>query len=285
MNELRNKNGLTEKEFLERYRPGDYSRPSVTVDNLIFTIDEKLNNLKILLIKRGDHPYMNCWALPGGFIDMNESAFEAANRELKEETGLEGIYLEQLYTYTQPKRDPRMRIIDIAYLALVPYLSPVAGDDASDAAWFDVQIKNNYLLLSNEEKNIYMKYLLEDKSFSVGAICYDNRVPNLVSSDRLAFDHDLIVYDGLMRLRNKAEYTDIVFNLMKKHFTLPDLQRVYEIILGRPLYKKNFRDKIKDRVQESEIEIRSVCGERASKAYTYKKITKTPFCSNNCTSL
>jgi len=271
MNELRNKNGLTEKEFLERYRPGDYARPSVTVDNLIFTIDEKLNNLKILLIKRGDHPYMNCWALPGGFIDMNESAFEAANRELKEETGLEGIYLEQLYTYTQPKRDPRMRIIDIAYLALVPYLSPVAGDDASDAAWFDVRIKNNYLLLSNEEKNIYMKYLLEDKSFSVGAISYDNKVPKLISSDRLAFDHDLIVYDGLMRLRNKAEYTDIVFNLMKKHFTLPDLQRVYEVILGRPLYKKNFRDKIKDRVQESEVEIKSVCGGRVSKAYAYKK--------------
>lgn len=271
MNELRNKNGLTEKEFLERYRPGDYARPSVTVDNLIFTIDEKLNNLKILLIKRGDHPYMNCWALPGGFIDLNESAFEAANRELKEETDLEGIYLEQLYTYTQPKRDPRMRIIDIAYLALVPYLSPVAGDDASDAAWFDVQIKNNHLLLSNEEKNIYMKYLLENKNFSVGAISYDSKVPNLVSSDRLAFDHDLIVYDGLIRLRNKAEYTDIVFNLMNKYFTLPDLQRVYEIILGRSLYKRNFRDKIKDRVQESEVEIRSVCGGRSSKAYTYKK--------------
>lgn len=272
--ELRNKDGLTEEEFLAQYRPGDYERPSVTVDNLIFTVDENQHTLKLLLVKRGDHPYMNCWALPGGFIDMQESAFEAANRELKEETGLEGIYLEQLYTYTQPKRDPRMRVIDIAYLALIPQIPPTAGDDASDAAWFDVKIDDEFLILENIEKGVRITYALENKRFSVGAISYDNKVPHLLYSepvfqDRLAFDHDLIIYDGLMRLREKAEHTDIVFNLMQKHFTLPDLQRAHELILGKPLYKKNFRDKIKDRVKKSEVNLKSICGNKPSQAYTY----------------
>ena len=114
-----------------------------------------------------------------------------------------------------------------------------------------------------------MRYQLEDKSFSIGAISYDNKVPKLMSPTQLAFDHHLIIYDGLMRLREKAEHTDIVFNLMKKHFTLPDLQKVYELILGKPLYKKNFRDKIKDKVQKSEVDIKSICGNKSSQAYTY----------------
>lgn len=276
MSELKNKDGLTEKEFLEQYKPGNYERPSVTADILLLTIDPKLNNLKVLLIKRGDHPYMNCWALPGGFIGMQESAFEAANRELKEETGLEGIYLEQLYTYTQPKRDPRMRIISIAYMALIPIdqaekMQMKAGDDAAEAAWFDIVVKDNVLLLKSEEKNVTMEYRLEDKTFEIGAIKYDNYVPTLTSEYRLAFDHELIILDGIMRLRNKAEYTDVVFNLMGELFTLPDLQRMYEIVLGKKLYKKNFRDKIKDKVTETHVVESSIVGNRLSTMYEYKK--------------
>ena len=132
--EKRNSRGQTEKEFLREYDPDRYPKPSVTVDLLVMGIDSGYDNLKILLIKRLDHPFIDSWALPGGFIHMDESAYQAAGRELEEETGLKGIYLEQIYTFTQPKRDPRMRVIDIAYLALIPVVPVRAGDDAKEAA-------------------------------------------------------------------------------------------------------------------------------------------------------
>ncbi len=270
-NELRNKDGLTEIEFLQQYRPGAYERPSVTVDILLFTVDSKLNNLKLLLIKRGDHPYMNCWALPGGFVGMEESAFIAANRELKEETGLEGIYLEQVYTYSQPNRDPRMRVINIAYIALIPMTEAVAGDDATEAEWFNVTMDDNKLLLINEEKAVTIEYLLKNKTFESGMITYENAVPELCSKEKLAFDHNLIILDGISRIRNKADYTDVVFNLMGENFTLPDLQIVYEIILGQNLYKKNFRDKIKDKVIKTGDKGKSIRGNKMSSLYTFKK--------------
>ena len=268
---LRNKDGLTEKEFLEQYRPGNYERPSVTVDILLFTVDSELNSLKLLLIKRGNHPYMNCWALPGGFVGIDESAYTAASRELREETGLHDIYLEQLYTYSQPDRDPRMRVIDIAYIALIPMSEAIAGDDAADAAWFNVTMDNHKLLLTSEEKDITIEYILKNKTFVSGMITYDNVISELHSKEKLAFDHNLILLDGIMRLKNKAEYTDVVFNLMGEHFTLPDLQRVYEIVLGHPLYKKNFRDRIKDKVEETGEDGKSVRGNRISALYTYKR--------------
>lgn len=269
MSELRNKQGLTEAEFLKQYKPGDFERPSVTVDNLLFTVDKNLDHLKVLLIQRGNHPYMGCYALPGGFVDMKESAFTAAGRELQEETGLQGIYLEQLYTYTNPNRDPRMRVIDIAYMALIPMTEVVAGDDAADAAWFDVTLGEEELVLTNAERKITIRCQLEKKTFQNGVISYQSAVPKPVGKPKLAFDHSLIITDGIKRLRNKAEYTDIVFNLMGPRFTLPDLQRVYEIILGRPLFKKNFRDKIKDKVTETGAFERSVKGKRSSALFRY----------------
>lgn len=271
MDELRNKDGLTEAEFLAQYKPKDYERPSVTVDVLLFTVDKELNNLKILMIKRGNHPYMNCWALPGGFVNIDESAFTAASRELKEETGLEGIYLEQLYTYSRPDRDPRMRVIDIAYIALIPITNAVAGDDAADAAWFTVNMDNSKLILTSEEKEVTIEYFLQKETFESGMITYDNYVPELHGKEKLAFDHSLIILDGIMRLRNKAEYTDVVFNLMGERFTLPDLQRAYEIMLGHPLYKKNFRAKIKDKVVATGEKGKSITGNKMSSLYIYKK--------------
>lgn len=117
----RNAAGLTEAEFLANYNPGDYERPSVTVDMMVLRIKQDFSCLQILLIKRKDHPFINCFALPGGFINIRESAYEAACRELQEETGLTNIYLEQIYTMSKPDRDPRMRVIDIAYAALLPF--------------------------------------------------------------------------------------------------------------------------------------------------------------------
>ena len=145
----RNKMGLTEEEFLAQYDSGKYERPSVTVDMLIFTVtDVESDNyrklpekaLKLLPDQRGDHPCIGQWALPGGFVQMDESLEEAAYRELKEETGVDKVYLEQLYTWGDPDRDPRTRVISTSYLSLTVSsgLDIKASDDADDARWFTV---------------------------------------------------------------------------------------------------------------------------------------------------
>lgn len=271
--EKRNADGLTEKEFLEQYCPGDYDRPSVSVDMMILAMDNSLGSLRTLLVQRRNHPYIDCWALPGGFVGIDESAYEAACRELEEETGLKDIYLEQIYTMSQPDRDPRMRVIDIAYMALVPLKNVEsmvrAGDDAKDALWFDIRMTEKNLIFSNEERGIHIEYSLKKKVFKNGVIKVKNYVPEAVGEEKLAFDHAQIILEGLMRLRNKAEYSDVVFNLMAKEFTLPDLQRVYEIILGKKLYKANFRDKIVDKVMLLDKKGISITGRKSSALYRY----------------
>ena len=175
--------GLTEEEFLSAYDASKYERPSVTVDMLVFTVtDEEKENyrklpkkvLRLLMIKRGDHPFIGQWALPGGFVNMNESLDEAALRELKEETNIDNIYMEQLYTWGDVDRDPRTRVISASYMSLVDSstLDIKASDDADDAKWFTVSCKmyqeqktvteNGYVLqrwfrltLSNDDDELY----------------------------------------------------------------------------------------------------------------------------------
>jgi len=197
------------KDDLSNYNPKDYDSPSVTVDIAILSIIE--NDLKILLIKRKYPPFRGYRAIPGGFVDIyrNETLEETALRELMEETNLKGIYVEQLKTYGDPNRDPRKRVITVAYFALVPYnllkkLDIKAGDDAEDAQWFSLK-----------------------------------KLPHL------AFDHKKILKDLCIRLEGKVSYTDIAFKLLPKKFTWSQLQEVYEIILGRPLLRANFRRKIR----------------------------------------
>lgn len=274
-----NKDGLTEKQFLDNYKPGDYDRPSVTVDMLIFTIDN--NELKLLLIKRKDHPYINHWAIPGGFVEIDESCDEAACRELKEETNLENIYMEQLYTWSSPNRDPRMRIISTSYMALVnkDELNPIAGDDALEVAWFSIkkkftEIDNDGtvyfdLLLRNDDLDIE----IDAKGFNIptekGAITtFDSKIVQ-ISDTKLAFDHIDIVNLAIDRLRNKVEYTPIAFNLVGETFTLPELQKIYEILLDKPLYKANFRNKIMPMV--TEIDGYAETKHRPAKLYKYNK--------------
>lgn len=290
--ELRNKQGLTEDEFLKTYDASKYERPSVTVDMLIFTVtDEEKKNyrklpekvLRLLMIKRGDHPYIGQWALPGGFVNMDESMEEAARRELMEETNIDNIYMEQLYTWGDVGRDPRTRIISTSYMSLVDssVLNVKANDDAEDAKWFTVSCKlyqeqktvtqGGYILqriyklsLANDEDNlsatIKIEKTVEDRVTKI--------TRQIVESNGIAFDHAKIIEYGIERLRNKIEYTDIAFNLMPKLFTLTELQKVYEIVLDTELLKANFRRKISDMVIETN-EYTKDAGHRPSKLFKF----------------
>jgi ADP-ribose pyrophosphatase len=187
----------------QEYDVSKYERPSVTVDVLMMSLRQR--DLQLLLIKRRIWPYEGMWAIPGGFVMLNESLEAAAKRELQEETGVQDVYLEQLYTFGDPERDPRTRVITVVYFALLDSerLNVKAATDVTDVGWFSV---------------------------------YD--LPPL------AFDHQQIVEYALNRLRNKLEYTTIAFNLLPEEFTLRELQQVYEIILHKRLDKRNFRKKI-----------------------------------------
>ena len=273
MKELRNKDGLTEAEFLAEYNPGNYERPSVTTDILILGMNKDYSSLKLLLIKRGDHPFLGSWALPGGFISPNETAYVAATRELKEETGIDDVYLDQIYTFTKPGRDPRTWVMSIAYLSLISNLREVSGqDDADDAAWFDLKFTDDSITIKNDEKGIAIEYSLKKETFRNGALQYQNYIPTLVSTDALAFDHVEIIIEAMKKLREQIIYSNQAFCLVDKEFTLPELQAVYEVILGKKLYRKSFRDMAERKIMETGNERQSKTKNgRRSKEYTLKQ--------------
>ncbi|MDH5756060.1 MAG: NUDIX hydrolase [Nitrospinota bacterium] len=208
-----------------------YARPAVTADCVVFGLDEE--DLKVLLIQRGINPFKGQWALPGGFARVGEALEETARRELEEETGLTEVFLEQLYTFSDPKRDPREHVVTVAYYALVKLSDHKvhAATDARNAAWFGV----------------------ED-------------IPPL------AFDHDLILKTAHERLRGKIRYQPIGFELLPQRFPLRMLQAVYEKILDRSLDKRNFRKKILgmgvlDELEEIETDV----SHRAARLYRFNK--------------
>ncbi len=293
MEETTDINGLTERKFLANYKAGDYERPSMAVDTVIFTVMQtkeanyrKLpeKELKILLIKRGGHPYIGSWALPGGFVDPDETTEQAAIRELKEETGVENIYLEQLYTFSEPHRDPRTWVMSCSYLALADSdgISLRAGDDARQAEWFTVRpytVGQSIRKLDNGFEKI-TEYRLE-------LICGDIKLSGIVrhtllrtdkgvkntyeitENNGIAFDHARIILYALERLRGKIKYTDIALNLMPEYFTLTDLQRVYEIILGKEQIKAAFRRKYSVLTEPTD-KMTSDAGHRPSRLYRRK---------------
>lgn len=186
----RDKQGLTEEEFLSSYHAGDYVRPSVAADMAIFAITEqkgknyrKLSekNFSILLIQRGVHPFLGCWALPGGFVRPDETAEQAARRELQEETGLSEVYMEQLYTFTEPARDPRTWVMSCAYMALIDCqkVHLQAGDDAASAKWFRLSYR-----LCHEQK----QYRHAEDGKSIRAIVRIQQYELLLSPDELSAD-------------------------------------------------------------------------------------------------
>lgn len=297
MTDIKNIDGLTELEFLSNYDSSKYEKPSVTVDMLLFTLDEIRSEdikrlpekeLKILLIKRKDHPFLGTWAIPGGFVNINESVDEAAYRELKEETNIDNIYMEQLYTWGDVKRDPRMRVVSTSYMALVNKegLKEKAGDDASDLAWFSISkelareyktpngdiVKDYILSLISTEKHIKIVYGITEINSFIGfnkKVTYNFELKER-SNSKLAFDHVEILSYALERLSNKVQYTTIAFSLLPETFTLTELQQVYELLLGRELTKPNFRRWISKVVEETSYSKREG-SYRPSKLYRLNK--------------
>lgn len=222
-----------EKEFLQQYDSSMFEKPSVAVDVLIFTIEE--DTLKVVMVERSEFPYKGCLALPGVFVGIDESLEDAVKRGVKVETGLTDIYFEQLYTWGEVKRDPRMRIISVSYMAMVSI---------------------DQLRAKSANGNI------SDYLYPVDEMLKDG--------NELAFDHQQIIAYARERIKNKVEYSDIAFNFMPAKFTLPRLQKVYEILLDRPLYKANFRKKISPMVLETD-ESTSGDAHRPSKYYVKNK--------------
>jgi 8-oxo-dGTP diphosphatase len=181
-------------------KSGIYEQPGITVDLAVFTVNN--NKLKVMLVKRAEDPFRENWSLPGGFLLHSESLEEAAQRVLREKTGVQNVYMEQLYTFGDPKRDPRSRVITVAYFALIPW-----------------------------------KELDKPESKKVAGLTW----ASVDSLPKLAFDHKEILNYAVKRLRAKASYSNIVYGLMPKHFRLSELQSMYEIIINDKLDKRNFR--------------------------------------------
>ncbi len=211
----------------------EYPRPALTVDCVIFGLDRS-STLKVLLIQRAKAPFEEHWALPGGFVEMDENLEQAALRELAEETGITNLFIEQLYTFGEPGRDPRGRVISVAYYALVNLSEhPVkAASDASRVKWFEI----------------------------------DSLPP-------LAFDHDVILRVAINRLRGKVRYQPIGFELLPEKFTLTQLQQLYETILGvkEPLNKRNFRTRILKMGVLKEVGKQEGVAHRPAKLYSFDK--------------
>ncbi len=218
-----------------------YARPSVAVDCVIFGLDK--TDLKVLLIQRGGEPYIHQWAFPGGFVEMDESLETAALRELEEETGVKNVFFEQLFTFGNPERDPRGRVISVSYFALVNLEDhPVqAASDAENAAWFPF-----------------------------------DKLPEL------AFDHEKIMETAFNRLRSKVRYQPLGFELLPEQFTLAQLQELYEKILSTTLNKRNFRTKILKMSILKEVGRQENVAHRPATLYSfdheqYEKLTKEGF--------
>ena len=207
-----------------------FEKPSVTADIVIFTIKD--NDLKVLLVKRNLVPFKDRWALPGGFVRINESLEDAAKRELEEETGVKDVYLEQLYTFGDPKRDPRGRVITVSYMALVnsEKIKLKASTDAAEAEWFSV-------------KNMPL----------------------------LAFDHREILNYSLKRLKWKFEYTTVAFSLLSNKFAISEIQKIYEIVFVKEFDKRNFAKKLLSLDILKEEGIKKDVSHRPPMLYSLKK--------------
>ena len=267
----------SEEEFLRDYNPNSFEKLSMTVDILIFSVSSEVvdnyrktdkKKMSILLVKRDNYSFKDKWCLPGGFIGIDENLDDAPIRILKKETNLDNIYLEQLYTFGNVDRDPRMRIISTSYIALTDK-NRLDTSLNSSASWFDIlfyEEKNNVvdITLTNgkETINFSIKKTLRERTT-------DRYSFTVVKNNNLAFDHAKVILSGIERLKNKIEYTDIVFNMMPEYFTLGELQQVYEVILGKKLLDPAFRRIIANKVEKTQ-KMKTGGGHRPSYLFRYK---------------
>lgn len=267
----------SEEEFLKNYDTSKYEKPSVTSDIVLFSVSDgnqtnyrklKEKFFSVLLVKRKNYPFKDMWCLPGGFVKNDETSEEAARRVLASETNLHNIFLEQLYTFDDINRDPRTRVISITSMGLV---DKNKLDDSlfENASWFNISVledeKSYHATLDNGNETL---------RFVVGKTLKEKTTDryrfSVLKNDSIAFDHPKVIITAMERLKNKISYTDIVFNMMSKYFTLGELQQVYEVILGKKLLDPAFRRIIAGKVEKTS-KIKTGEGHRPSVLFKYKE--------------
>lgn len=280
-------------EHLQGHEIIRLARPAVAVDILLFTVGREKpenyrklpeNDLQVLLIKRDEYPFAGQWTLPGGFVGMAENLDDAARRAMASEVQAHDVYLEQLYTWGDPLRDPRTRVISCSYMALVDRLALKIRDGAGSpqAHWFTVrrELLEQRKVMTEKGFNLQEKVALQLKGEG-GSLCAmldtvksmegktsQKKRRDIIDPGGIGADHAKIIDCGIERLRSRLAYTDIVFSLMPACFTLTELQQVYEAILDKQLLKANFRRKIAVFLQETP-RMTSDDGHRPAKLYRF----------------
>ena len=269
----------SEKSFLKNYNINDYERPSVTTDVAAFTIEFKTeqsyrrdpdNALKILLIKRKGYPFKDHWALPGGFLQKGETVEQCAVREMYEETGVNPVSLMSVGVYSEPDRDPRGWIISNAYACVISDedIRATAGDDASQAVWFDIRFEQSadgdYVLTLKNGDDVTITALLQEVDSKFGKTDF-----LIKDTGQLAFDHAKIIASALTCLRNSAEKYEAIFDFLPETFTLTALQKVQETIMNISILPANFRRKISGLVEETD-QFTTGAGHRPAKLFRKK---------------
>lgn len=273
-----------DKNFLELYSDSQYEKPSVTVDGVVFRIASVQNSnyrklpekkLQVYLLKRKYPPFKDNYGIIGTFIDLNHELNETMKLCVKNKVGLNNYYFEQLFTFGEKSRDPRSRILSVSYLFLTN-----AQEELENGEWFDLDLKETNsefvqtttgyvltkkydLILSNENETLTNKLKLKIEKVNL-----EETRELTLEENSLAFDHLKIIYYALERLKNKLEYTDIVFNLIDKEFTLTELKKCYELILDEHLLDANFRRKIANMVEPIN-KFEQAKGHRTSQLYTH----------------
>ncbi|KAF1300543.1 MULTISPECIES: NUDIX hydrolase [Enterococcus] len=211
----------SEEEFLRWYKQQEqpeYEKPALTVDMVLMCYNKEEDQIKTLLIQRKSHPYKNSWALPGGFVEANESTGESVIRETKEETGvvISNHNIEQLHTFSRPDRDPRGWVVTVSYLAFIGEEPLSAGDDAAEVRWFTLERKRNNIHLTNGDVEIIL----------------DLQTGTSYGRDTLAFDHSEIILKAFNRIANKMEHEPLVLQVLGDSFTITEARKVFAKFLG-----------------------------------------------------
>ena len=269
----------SEKKFLSEYKLSDYERPSVTADVAAFMVvsEDKTdyrrnpeNKLRLLLIRRGGHPFKDMWALPGGFLQKGETIEECALREIKEETNVLPVSIMHIGMFSKPERDPRGWIISSAYVSIISEESvrQIGCDDASDAQWFEVAFEcddEKIYHLTLIYRDTVLSALLSEKSSGFGRTDFE-----IIDSGSLAFDHAAIIAAALSALRNEAKNYDTILDFLPEKFTLSEFQKVQETIMNVSILPANFRRMVSSYVEPTDDYSRGE-GHRPARLYKRKQ--------------